>query len=96
MNTKRMFFFLSALLGLMFSASFVFAQAKPVELSYSIFFPATHKHTLLAAEWAKEVEKRTHGRVKVTIFPGGTLTPAPTCYDGVVKGISGIGMSVLA
>jgi TRAP-type C4-dicarboxylate transport system substrate-binding protein len=73
-----------------------FAQAKPAEFSYSIFFPATHKHTVLAGEWAKEVEKRTGGRVKITLFPGGTLTPAPTCYDGVVKGISDIGMSVLA
>jgi TRAP-type C4-dicarboxylate transport system substrate-binding protein len=93
---KRMFFFLPVFLGLMFSAPGVFAQAKPVELSYSIFFPATHKHTLLAGEWAKEVEKRTNGKVKITIFPGGTLTPAPTCYDGVVKGISDLGMSVLA
>ena len=73
-----------------------FAQAKPVEFSYSIFFPATHKHTVLAGEWAKEVGKRTGGKVKITLFPGGTLTPAPTCYDGVVKGISDIGMSVLA
>ncbi len=46
-------------------------------------------------EWAKEVEKRTNGKVKITLFPGGTLTPASTCYDGVVKGISDIGMSVL-
>jgi TRAP-type C4-dicarboxylate transport system substrate-binding protein len=73
-----------------------FAQGKPAEFSYSIFFPATHKHTVLAGEWTKEVEKRTGGRVKITLFPGGTLTPAPTCYDGVVKGISDIGMSVLA
>jgi TRAP-type C4-dicarboxylate transport system substrate-binding protein len=73
-----------------------FGQAKPAEFSYSIFFPATHKHTVLAGEWAKEIEKRTSGRVKITLFPGGTLTPAPTCYDGVVKGISDIGMSVLA
>jgi TRAP-type C4-dicarboxylate transport system substrate-binding protein len=29
------------------------------------------------------------------MFPGGTLTPADKCYDGVVKGISDIGMSVL-
>lgn len=72
-----------------------FAQSKPVELSYSIFFPAPHKNTVLAGEWAKEVEKRTQGRVKITIFPGGTLTPADKCYDGVVKGISDIGMSVL-
>jgi TRAP-type C4-dicarboxylate transport system substrate-binding protein len=73
----------------------VLAQAKPVELSYSIFFPAPHKNTVLATEWAKEVEKRTNGMVKITVFPGGTLTPADKCYDGVVKGISDIGMSVL-
>ncbi len=71
------------------------AQTKTHEFSYSIFFPAPHKHTVLAGEWAKEVEKRTGGKVKIKIFPGGTLTPAPTCYDGVVKGISDIGMSVL-
>ena len=71
------------------------AQTKPVELTYSIFFPAPHKNTVLAGEWIKEVEKRTNGRIKITLFPGGTLTPAPTCYDGVVKGISDIGMSVL-
>jgi TRAP-type C4-dicarboxylate transport system substrate-binding protein len=49
----------------------------------------------LAGEWAKEIEKRTEGRVKITVFPGGTLTPADKCYDGVVKGISDIGMSVM-
>ncbi|HXZ35892.1 MAG TPA: TRAP transporter substrate-binding protein [Thermodesulfobacteriota bacterium] len=87
---------LSAVLVFGFSMTGAFAQAKPVEFSYSIFFPATHKHTILAGEWGKEVEKRTGGRVKITIFPGGTLTPAATCYDGVVKGISDIGTSVLA
>jgi TRAP-type C4-dicarboxylate transport system substrate-binding protein len=71
------------------------AQEKPVELTYSIFFPATHRHTQLAQEWAAEVAKRTEGRVKITVFPGGTLTPADKCYDGVEKGLSDIGMSVL-
>ena len=93
---KRTSLLLIVFLGLMLSASGAFSQTKPVELSYSIFFPATHRHTVLAGEWAKEVEKRTQGKVKITVFPGGTLTPAPTCYDGVVKGISDIGMSVLA
>jgi TRAP-type C4-dicarboxylate transport system substrate-binding protein len=83
-------------LGFCFSTPSSFAQAKPVELSYSIFFPAPHKNTVLATEWAKEIEKRTNGRVKVTIFPGGTLTPADKCYDGVEKGISDIGMSVMS
>jgi TRAP-type transport system periplasmic protein len=67
-----------------------------VELTYSIFFPATHGHTVLATEWAKEIEKRTNGAVKINMYPGATLTPADQCYDGVVKGISDIGMSVLS
>jgi TRAP-type C4-dicarboxylate transport system substrate-binding protein len=70
-------------------------SADPIKLNYSIFFPAPHKNTVLATEWAKEIEKRTNGAVKITMFPGGTLTPADKCYDGVVNGLSDIGMSVL-
>ncbi len=73
-----------------------FGQAKPIELSYSIFFPAPAPQTQVAMDWAKEIEKRTKGRVKITIFPGGTLSAADKCYDGVVKGISDIGMSCFA
>lgn len=69
---------------------------KTVEMTYSIFFPATHGNTILATEWAKEIEKRTNGAVKINMFPGATLTPADQCYDGVVKGISDIGMSVVS
>lgn len=72
------------------------SQVKAVELTYSTFFPAPHIQAVLAVEWAKQVEKRTNGAVKVTVFPGGTLTPATQCYDGVVKGISDIGMAVLS
>jgi TRAP-type C4-dicarboxylate transport system substrate-binding protein len=71
-------------------------SAAPAELNYAIFFPATHGHTLLATEWAREVEKRTNGAVKINIFAGATLTPADQTYDGVVKGIADIGMSVLS
>jgi TRAP-type transport system periplasmic protein len=69
------------------------SQAK-TDLTYSIFFPATHTHTLLATEWGKEIEKRTNGAVKITMFPGATLTPANQSYDGVVKGISDVAMTV--
>ncbi len=72
------------------------AHAGTVQLTYSIFFPATHGQCKAGMDWAKEVEKRTDGRVKITVFPGGTLTKANQCYDGVVKGISDIGMSVFA
>lgn len=70
--------------------------AETINLNYSIFFPATHGQCKAGMEWAKEVEKRTNGKVKVTVFPGGTLTKANQCYDGVVNGISDIGMSCFA
>jgi TRAP-type transport system periplasmic protein len=73
-----------------------FGQAKEIKLNYSNFFPAPHKNSVLAGEWAKEIEKRTNGKVKITLFHGGTLTPADKCYDGVVKGLSDIGFSVLS
>jgi len=87
--------------GCLIAALFLLGAAAPghsktVELTYSIFFPATHGHNILATEWAKEIEKRTNGAVKINMFPGATLTPADQCYDGVVKGISDIGMSVLS
>ncbi|WP_319409831.1 TRAP transporter substrate-binding protein [uncultured Desulfosarcina sp.] len=70
--------------------------AKSIHLTYSIFFPPTHGQCLAGIEWAKEIEQLTDGKVKITVFPGGTLTKANQCYDGVVKGISDIGMSCFA
>ncbi len=72
------------------------AQAKTYNLTYSIFFPATHGQAKAGEAWAREIEKKTSGRVRITVFPAGTLTPADQCYDGVVKGISDIGMSCFA
>lgn len=72
------------------------SQSETITLSYSIFFPATHAQTLAAEQWAKEVETRTDGRVKIIMYPGETLSKAPQCYDGVVSGISDIGMSAFA
>jgi len=71
-------------------------KAKPIEMNYSIFFPDVHIVCQTAKAWAEEIEKRTDGRVKIKIHPGGTLTSAPQCYDGVVNGISDIGMSCFA
>jgi TRAP-type C4-dicarboxylate transport system substrate-binding protein len=85
-----------SVIGFWFLTSSVFGQAKPIELNYSIFFAESHKNAKLSAEWAKEIEKQTNGRVKITMFYSGTLTPGDKCYDGVEKGISDIGFSVLA
>jgi len=70
--------------------------AKVIKLSYSVFFPPTHIQAVTAGEWAKEIEKRTNGQVQITMYAGGTLTPGKQCYEGVVNGISDIGMSCFA
>ncbi len=72
------------------------SRAATIKLTYSNFFPPSHIQSKLAAAWCKEVEKRTNGKVKITYYPGQTLTKGKNCYDGVVNGLSDIGMSVLA
>jgi TRAP-type C4-dicarboxylate transport system substrate-binding protein len=67
-----------------------------IRLNYSIFFPPTHVHTILAQQWGDEINARTGGRVTIRIFPGGILTKADQCYSGVIDGISDIGMSSFA
>ncbi len=72
------------------------AQApEAIELSYSNFFPPTHLHSILAEEWAKEIESRTNGQVRITYYPGSALLAKDQIYDGVVQGIADIGMSCL-
>jgi TRAP-type C4-dicarboxylate transport system substrate-binding protein len=95
---KKKLFVLIALVmttgWIIFGSSNVLAAT--TNLTYSVFFPPTHGQSKAAADWAKEIEKRTDGRVKINVFSGGTLTPADQTYDGVVKGISDLGMSCFA
>jgi TRAP-type transport system periplasmic protein len=72
-----------------------FGQDKPISLRFSTFFPPTHPLAVITADWCKEVEKRTNGRVKVKQFAGGTLTPAAQTYDATVQGIVDGGNVVL-
>jgi TRAP-type C4-dicarboxylate transport system substrate-binding protein len=71
-------------------------EAKTYNFTYSTFFPPTHVQTKVPEAWAKEIEERSKGQIKIKIFTGGSLTPAPQIYDGVVKGISDFGLSVFA
>ena len=72
------------------------AEAKTYSFTYSTFFPPTHIQTKVPEAWAAEIENRSKGQIKIKMFTGGSLTPAPQIYDGVVKGISDFGLSVFA
>jgi len=86
----------SFVMGVLITPSLFAAEAQPIKMKYSLFWPAPHACTKTATLWAQEIEKRTNGRIKITMLPGATLTQADKCYDGVVKGISDIGSSVLS
>jgi TRAP-type C4-dicarboxylate transport system substrate-binding protein len=87
--------FLAALLFLMASPA-TKAEAQTFNFTYSTFFPPTHIQTKVPEAWISEIEKRSNGQIKIKLFTGGSLTPAPQIYDGVVKGISDFGLSVFA
>ena len=70
-----------------------YAQEKVITLNFSDMFPPDNRIGIFMNQWCKEVDKRTNGRVKVTLFSGGTLTPPAQTYAGVVKGIADIGLS---
>ncbi len=97
MNTRRWTNLAAAsLLAAFFLIPAGSVQAATTTLTYSVFFPATHGQAKAGEAWAREVEKRTNGQVKISVLAGGTLTQADQCYDGVVKGISDLGMSCFA
>lgn len=70
------------------------ADQKVITLKFSESnFPATHRYAMLMADWCKEVEKRTNGRIKIDFFPGGILAPSTQVFDSVKKGIADMGDS---
>jgi len=68
---------------------------KPMELSYNTIFPPTHTEFKLIDEWARLVEKRANGRVKITVYPENVLSAPPAVYDSVASGGADIGIPIL-
>jgi len=70
------------------------SPTKPIELSFSIPFPAPYPGTVSLQKWADEVETHANGKVIITTYVGGTLVSFPEVYDGVLKGIADIGTGI--
>ena len=71
------------------------AQDKPIELRFSSWVATVHgHHTGVMVPWAKMVEDKSGGRLKITIYPGSTLGKAVDHYDMVKDGIADIGFTV--
>ena len=76
-----------------FTGTAMAASKKPINLTFSTVFPMVHLQAKLNQYFCDEIEKRTDGRVKITLYPGGTLTSATKNFEGVAKGLSDLGMS---
>jgi TRAP-type transport system periplasmic protein len=71
------------------------AQDKPIELRFSSWVATVHgHHTGVMVPWAKMVEEKSGGRLKITIYPGSTLGKAVDHYDMVKDGIADMGFTV--
>lgn len=71
--------------------------AKKIELRFSHFVPGRHPIQAGGFEpWAKAVEKRSAGRIKVTFYPAQTLCKAKDNYDAIVSGLADIAFASIA
>lgn len=65
------------------------AQAADVTLRFSHFWPAVSPiHKEVFQGWADAVQADSDGRIKVEIYPGGTLSRPPAQYDAVISRIA--------
>ncbi len=67
------------------------SYGQEIKLTYANFPPAPTFPCVQMERWAKEVDQRTKGKVKVQTFPGGTLLAAKNIFDGVMSGTADIG-----
>ena len=96
MQRKRAFV-IAFVLGLVSCFTFLStgtASAKPeFNLKFANYFPPPSFHSKICEEFIAEVEKRTGGRIKFQYFAGGSLVKGPGMYEGVITGITDIGLS---
>jgi TRAP-type C4-dicarboxylate transport system substrate-binding protein len=92
MRRRGYLFFVSVLLSLALVPP---GRADTIDLKLAHFMPVMHiQHQKSLLPFARKVEQLTGGRIKVKIFPGGTLGDAAQLADAVKSGITDIAFIV--
>jgi len=82
-----MIVFVNALISGGYSESAEPAKVRTIELKFAGQLPEpTYQHTT-CTRWAKELEKRSNGTVKVTMYHGGSLVTAPDLAKSLLDGV---------
>ena len=70
------------------------AWGKTYKFRFAQITPAAHPYySQISEPWAKEIQKRTRGRVEITLYPAGSLVAGNVMYKSTVAGITDIGTS---
>ncbi|MBU2498193.1 MAG: TRAP transporter substrate-binding protein [Proteobacteria bacterium] len=84
---------LTLFLGVLFLNPALATAKEAIKLKVAVSYPARHPMTVNGfGVWAKKLEERTGGQVKVTLFPGETLSKTNENYDATVSGVCDIAM----
>jgi len=92
---RRMAMACLMILGVLLAAKALAAAEKPIEINHASEHALASIDGKIVVEWFAEIEKRTGGRVKGTVFPGGSLGKGPDLFNMVKTGAAGSG-TVLA
>jgi TRAP-type transport system periplasmic protein len=68
---------------------------KPIELRFATFLPQDNANCQVWVTWARELERRSNGRVQVTFYPSEALGKAKDQYNMAVTGIADIGTHIM-
>lgn len=84
---------------LLFGAALLFAVLQPasaetIELKVSHFLPTGHTMHKELVRWAEDLEKKSEGRLKLTIFPSSQMGPMPRQFDLARTGVADIAFSL--
>ncbi len=93
MKSKSVLLVVMLALALLVSAPLQ-ASAKEIKLRFAQITPAAHPYySQISQPWAAEIEKRTQGKVKITLYPAGALVAGDVMYKSTKSGITDIGTS---
>ena len=95
MKTKLKKYFAGTAVAVAVATLSTTAMAADYTLRFAHFWPAVSPiHKEVFQGWADKIEADSNGRIKVQIYPGGTLSRPPAQYDAVVNRIADVTATV--
>ena len=86
-QAKRLFLAVGACLAL---SAITPAFAQTIELKVSHYLPPNHTVNVELLRWAADLEKKSNGRLKLSVFSSGQMGPITRQYDLARTGVADI------